>query len=146
MTHMILRPLMLLMLLALSTLAPCAAAADSATQPVVIGHASVGPLSASTLRRLYTGRAIEVDGRPVSVVNASAGSTLREHFLEAVVDTDDQKYIAYWIVRRHVGKGVPPPELKTAAEVIEFVRQTPGGIGYIAASELRPGLNIVFRP
>ena len=145
MTHVILR-LLMLTLLALTPLAPCTAASDSTPQPVVIGHASVGPLTAATLRRLYTGRAIEVEGRPVNVVNAAAGSALREHFLEAVVDTDDQKYIAYWIVRRHVGKGVPPAELKTAAEVIDYVRQTPGGIGYIAASDLRPGLNIIFRP
>jgi ABC-type phosphate transport system substrate-binding protein len=132
--------------MALLALAPMAAAAQVGPQPVVIAHPSVGALNASTLQRLYTGRAIEVDGRPVTVVNAPAGSPLRARFLESVLEMDDQKYIAYWIVRRHIGKGAPPPELKTAAEVIEFVRQTPGGIGYIAASDLRPGLNVVFRP
>ena len=113
---------------------------------VVIAHAGVARVDAPTLQRLYTGRAIEVAGTPVTVVNLPAGDPLRARFLQQVAGLDDDRYVAYWTVRRHVGKGVPPRELKNAAEVIEFVKTTPGALGYVPASELRPGLNVVFRP
>jgi ABC-type phosphate transport system substrate-binding protein len=141
MTTMILRLMLVLM-----ALAPTVATSQGSPTVVVIAHPSVGALTATTLQRLYTGRAIEVDSKPISVVNAPAGTALRQRFLEQVLETTEQKYTAYWIVRRHVGKGVPPRELDTAAEVIDFVRQTPGGVGYIATRDLTPGLNVVFRP
>jgi hypothetical protein len=63
-----------------------------------------------------------------------------------VMNQDDNRYVAYWTVRKHVGKGTPPRELKSASEIIEFVQNTPGAMGYIAASDLRPGMNIVMKP
>ncbi|WP_234414060.1 hypothetical protein [Ideonella sp. A 288] len=113
---------------------------------VVIAHPSVGRLDLATVQRLYTGRAIEVAGVPVSVVNLSAGNPMRDRFLSTVLNQDNDRYVAYWTVRRHVGKGVPPRELKGSAEVIDHVLATPGGIGYIGAADLRPGLNVVLRP
>lgn len=124
--------------------AGAAGAADDT--PVVIANAGVARLDAPTLQRLYTGRAIEVAGQPVTVVNLAPGSPLRERFLAQVVGLDDDRYVAYWTVRRHVGKGIPPRELKSAADVAEFVRVTPGAIGYVGAADLKPGMNVVFRP
>jgi ABC-type phosphate transport system substrate-binding protein len=144
--YRLIQTLLAWLLLGLPLAATPQTAAPTTLQPVVIAHSAVGPLDASTLQRLYTGRAIEVDGQPVTVINAPPGSALRVRFLQQVLGQDDARYIAYWIVRRHVGKGAPPLELKTATEVIDFVRQTPGAIGYIAATDLRPGLNVVFRP
>lgn len=128
----------------------CAAAAGAAQaaddMPVVVAHAAVARVDAATLQRLYTGRAIEVAGQPVTVVNLVPGSPLRERFLNQVVGLDEDRYVAYWTVRRHVGKGIPPRELKTAAEVLEFVRSTPGAIGYVGAADLKPGVNVIYRP
>jgi hypothetical protein len=112
----------------------------------VIAHAGVARVDAGTLQRLYTGRAIEVGGMPVTVVNLAPGVPPRERFLWPVLNLDNDRYVAYWTVRRHVGKGVPPREFRSAAELIDYVQATPGAIGYVAAAELRPGLNVVYRP
>jgi hypothetical protein len=82
----------------------------------------------------------------VTVVNLAPGHPLRARFMSQVLDEQDDRFVAYWTVRRHVGKGVPPKDLRSAAEVIEFVQSTPGGLGYIAASDVRAGLNVVFKP
>ena len=113
---------------------------------IVIGHPSVPKLDQTTLQRLYTGRAVEVDGRPVTVVNGQPGSIARQRFLELVLQQDDDMYRAYWTVRRHVGKGVPPRELRDAAEVQSYVQATPGAVGYVLANDLRPGTHIVAKP
>lgn len=48
-------------------------------------------------------------------------------------------------MRRFIGKGTPPPELPSSGEIIRFVQSNPGGIGYVDAAEIRPGLNILHR-
>lgn len=127
-----------------AALVPTSAVAADAV--LVIGHAALPKLDEGQLQRLYTGRAIEVGGIPVVAVNAPDGSALRQRFLATYLQQDDERYRAYWTVRKHVGKGAPPPQLATAAEVISLVQRQPGAIGYIDASDLRPGLNVLARP
>ncbi|RFC37535.1 MAG: hypothetical protein DID90_2727553148 [Candidatus Nitrotoga sp. LAW] len=111
---------------------------------VVIGHAGLSKLNASTIQRIFTGKIIEVDGVHVKAVNLKA-SPLRDRFLQRYLNQNDDKYTAYWTVRRFIGKGLPPKEVSSAAEVISFVQTTPGAIGYIDENELKPELNVVSR-
>mgnify|MGYP000882986804 CR=1 FL=1 len=132
-------------------LAGLAAAALGAVLPVranetlvVIAHASVRG-DADALKRLYTGRAIELDGQPATPLHLATGSTVRRRFLAAVVQQTEEDYQAYWTVRRYVGKGAPPREFATAAELIEHVRTTPGAVGYIDPADLKPGLHVIWK-
>ncbi|MDP2005016.1 MAG: hypothetical protein Q8K45_05015 [Rubrivivax sp.] len=113
---------------------------------VLVAHHGVPRIDTATAQRLYSGRAIEVGGVAITVVNLAPGHRLRERFLAAVMEQDNDRYVAYWTVRKHIGKGTPPRELKTTAEVLEFVLASPGGMGYLAAGDLRPGMNVVLRP
>lgn len=131
------------LLLLVATLMPARAADEGF---VVIGHANVPRVDAPTLQRLYTGRAIEVGNLAVSVLNAAPGNPVRDRFLAAVVGMDNDRYVAYWTVRRHVGKGVPPREIRSAGELADLVQSTPGAIGYLAPADLRPGMNVIYRP
>ena len=136
-----------------ASIAPCLAlwlpmllaGANAYAGVIVIGHASLPRLDDSTVQKIYSGKVIEVAGVSVSAVNARSGSALRGQFLQTYLNQDEEKYTAYWTVRRYIGKGVPPPELASGAEVINFVQGTPGAIGYIEDSELKPGLNVLLR-
>jgi len=121
------------------------ASAAAASGVVVIGHATVAGLDAATLERVYTGKAIEVNGVRVIAVNAVTGSDVRSRFLQAYLRQDDDRYAAYWVVRRYIGKGAPPLELPTSVEMIRYVNSTPGAIGYISESDVKPGLNILLK-
>lgn len=122
------------------------AQAGDAAAVVIVAASNVPKLDASQVQRLYTGRITEIDGRPVTVVNLHQSDPARRVFMRQVMGEDDDKYVAYWIVRRHIGKGIPPRELGSASEVIQFVQSTPGGLGYVLATDLLPGVNVVFRP
>jgi ABC-type phosphate transport system substrate-binding protein len=127
-------------------------AAGATTQPqdrgsvVMIAHPSVAAIDTPTAQRLFSGRAVEVAGVLVVPINAAPGSKARDRFMTQVMAMDDDKYVAYWTVRKHIGKGTPPREARSAAEMIEFVQATPGALGYVSTADLRPGLNIVLRP
>ena len=111
----------------------------------VIGHLPVRGLDAEAVRRIYTGRTIELDGLLLRPVNLPAGHPLRRRFLAAVLQQQEDDYLAYWTVRRYIGKGVPPRELAGPAEVLAHVRSTPGAIGYVDTAQLTPDLNVLLR-
>ncbi len=110
---------------------------------VLIGNADVPQMDADTIAKVYTGKIISVGGVSVKPVNIKSGAAARSRFLQVFLNQDDEKYIAYWTVRRYIGKGAPPKELDSSAAVIQFVQSTPGGVGYIEAAELKPGMNVL---
>lgn len=119
--------------------------APAAGGVVVIGHPGLTSLDVVTLEKIYMGKVIEVNGTSVVAVNASSGSAVRSRFLQAYLHEDEDKYTAYWVVRRYIGKGASPRELSTSADVINFVNSTPGGIGYINEADLQPGMNVLLK-
>lgn len=112
---------------------------------VLIGNAPLKGVNAEVVRRIYSGRVVEIDGTALRPVNLAPGSGLRQRFLEAALQQSDADYVAYWTVRRYIGKGAPPVELRSSAEVIDYVGRTPGALGYIDAAEVRPGLHVLWR-
>jgi len=117
----------------------------SADGIVVIGSAQLPKLDTATIQKLYTGRVVEIAGSPVTVINAAPGSSVRRRFLATYLNEDEEKFIAYWTVRRFIGKGVPPRDVDPASAIIQFVQANPNAIGYIDVNDLRPGLNVIAK-
>lgn len=73
---------------------------------------------------------------PVDNASAQAG------FLSQVIKLDATKYAATW-TKKSFRDGVNPPAVKaTDADVLEFVKRTPGGVGYVTAPP-PGGVNVV---
>ena len=70
---------------------------------------------------------------------------VRNRFLQIFLNQDEDKYTAYWTVRRYIGKGASPREMAKSSDIISFVNSTPGAIGYINEADLQPGLNVLLR-
>ena len=129
----------------LLALACVAGESEGAGRVVVIGNSNLTRLDAPTLSKIYKGQVIEVDGISVTAVNASSGSAIRNRFLQVYLNEDEDKYTAYWTVRRYIGKGASPRELSSSAEVINFVKSTRGAIGYIDEADVSPGMNVLLK-
>jgi ABC-type phosphate transport system substrate-binding protein len=112
---------------------------------VVIGNSNLTRLDVATLEKVYTGKLIEVEGIPVKPVNATSGSAVRNRFLQVYLNEDEDKYTAYWTVRRYNGLGATPRELTSSNDVINFVKTTPGAIGYVDESDVQPGVNVLLK-
>jgi hypothetical protein len=52
---------------------------------------------------------------------------------------------AFWAKHIFTGKGYPPPELSDEASVVHWVAQAPGRIGYVHASALVDGVQVLLR-
>ena len=112
---------------------------------VVIAHPALRKVDLVTLQRIYTGKVIEVGGVAVQPVNLHAGVPVRQRFLNEFLQQSDDTYQAYWTVRRYVGKGTPPRELGSAAEVISYVQNTAGAIGYVDDADNPPAALVLMR-
>ena|SRR3990167_6800118 len=123
----------------------CVTLSHAADRIVVIGHASVRKIDLITVQRIFTGKTIEVDGVRVRPANGAPNLVARQRFLSQYLQTDEDQYVAYWTVRRYVGKGTPPHEVKQTAEMLEFVSKTPGAIGYVDEADVLPGMNVLLR-
>lgn len=116
-----------------------------ADEIVIIAHPGLSKTDRVTLQRLYTGRIVSIGQQAVVPVNLPAGNPLRDKFLQWIMEQNEEQYTGYWLVRRYVGKGSPPVEFADADEVARFVAMTPGALGYVPASKVPMGTNVIFR-
>ena len=119
---------------------------DAPTSLLVVANANTPPIDEAMLQRVYLGKVVEIESRPIIPVNLPKGNSLRKAFMERVLAHPDDKFIAYWTVRRYIGQGMPPREFATIEEQVEFLRTTPGAVGYVHdAAELKPGLKVLLK-
>jgi len=103
----------------------------SAEPLLVVANPDTPALDDNMVQRLFQGKVVQVEGKFLTPVNLPAGNVTREKFIQRVVKQDDEDYIAYWTVRKYIGKGAPPKELSSEQDLIEYIRHTPGAVGYV---------------
>lgn len=105
-------------------------AAQPALAGEVIAHASVN-LSAEEIREAFLGdKQLAGDVKLVPVDNAAA----QADFSAKLLQSDVTKYTARWI-KKAFREGLTAPMVKGSdAEVIAFVKATPGALGYVGGA------------
>jgi ABC-type phosphate transport system substrate-binding protein len=112
---------------------------------MVVTHPDTPVLNESTLQKIYQGKIVEVNGKSITPINLSLGNAARTSFMQHVMGQDDEKFVAYWTVRRYIGKGAPPREFANVQEALAFLQNTPGAVGYFDESAVHAGLKVVFK-
>ncbi len=109
--------------------------AQSAAFRVVVHSANgASSLSKADIARLFLKKSANCpDGRAAVPVDLSEGSAARRAFSRAVLERDVAAVRAYWQQQIFSGRGVPPAEKASDAEVLAFVRANPGAVGYVSA-------------
>ncbi len=111
----------------------------SAIAGEVIAHPSVS-LSSEEIRDVFLGEKQFAGTLKLVPVDNTA---IQTEFLSGVLQTDAQKYAARW-TKKTFREGLAAPARKGSdAEVVEFVRTTPGAVGYV--SRPRPGVKVLER-
>jgi ABC-type phosphate transport system substrate-binding protein len=67
-------------------------------------------------------------------VDQEKDALVREAFSNAILGRSPSQMESFWQQQIFSGKDVPPAKRKSDAEVIEFVSENPGAIGYVSAS------------
>jgi ABC-type phosphate transport system substrate-binding protein len=83
------------------------------------------------------------DGQPLQPVDQPADSPTRRRFSDDALGRRVSAVKEYWTQAIFSGRGVPPPQLESDDQVVKFVLQTPGAIGYVSAGAALEGAKIV---
>lgn len=116
----------------ISTVALVLMAAQSvfAGDVVVISNPGVN-LSENEVRDVFLGEKQFAGGVKLTPVDNAA---LQESFLSKMIQMTSAKYAGIW-TKKAFRDGLTAPAMKSGdAEVIEFVKRTPGAVGYVGSS------------
>lgn len=112
----------------------------------VIAHSGVGAgsLAKDQVSQMFLKKLGKwPDGKPVVPVDQAKSAPVREAFSKAVLGRGASAMVAFWQQQIFSGADVPPVEKATEADVIAFVKSTPGAIGYVSAGADVAGCKVI---
>jgi len=121
-------------------------AAVAAADYVVIVHSSnpVSSLSKSEASRLFLRSSTAwPGGEHVKPVDLSKSSPVRVSFTREVLGRSMGAIDQYWTQSVFSGRAVPPPEKRSDSDIVSYVRENPGAIGYVSAGASTDGVKRV---
>lgn len=101
-------------------------------------------VSRDFLRDAYLKKTTTWHGVTIRPIDLSSKFPEREHFTRQVIRKTPAQLRSYWNQQVFSGKGVPPPEGASIADIIAYVVANPGGVGYIPI-DADPGQAKVIR-
>ena len=111
-----------------------ARAEDGADFKVIVNASNpTGAMARKQLGKIFLKKVEEwPNGFAITVVDQRPDAAVREAFSQSVLQKDPTAIEAYWSRLIFSGMGVPPIKLASDAEVIAFVGQNVGSIGYVS--------------
>lgn len=131
----------LVALICLAVLVPVVAAGEV----VVVAHESVAEdlVGRKDLQRIYLGKKSTWDDKTTIVPVILKEGPVHEEFVEDVVGRSTNRFTSYWRQMIFTGKGVPPKSFDNEAEVVDFVKATPGAVGYVSPQADVTGVKVL---
>lgn len=103
-------------------------------------------LDQDTIARIFLGKSKSFpDGSQAVPVDQALNSSTREMFNDKVLAKNNSQLKAYWSRLIFTGKGTPPKESGSAAEVKDLVANNPNLIGYIDSSAVDDSVSVVYK-
>lgn len=119
------------------------AAAIAGELVIVNSSVSVTALDLDALKNIYLGNKAQwSDGTKIIPVMLERGP-VHESFVKNVVGKSLAQFSSHWQQAIFTGKGQPPKSFATEAELVSYVAQTKGAIGYIGPSTDHGGVKVV---
>ena len=120
---------------ALLVLAASASAQDESFRVIVNSSNPAGSLRSAHVSDLFKGKNRRWDhGVAAAPVDQSVSSSVRASFSKSIHHKSVGAVKSYWQQMIFSGRGVPPIELRSDAEVVAYVQQNQGAIGYVSGS------------
>ena len=129
----------LVLLVLVLGLAPALPAEDARFVVVVNPKNPVTTIDHDMLRNIFLKkRVVWNHGGTIRPIDLSSKFSIREQFVRRVLKKTPAQLKTYWNQQIFSGKGVPPPEATSPANVINYVLANPGAVGYVPSDvELR---------
>ena len=101
-------------------------------------------LNAESLQRIYLGKKTRWSGGKKIVPVMLKSGSVHEAFVEELLKKAVSKFNTYWKQAVFTGKGIPPKTFENEKDLLEYIAETPGAIGYISARTKVSGVKIIL--
>jgi ABC-type phosphate transport system substrate-binding protein len=129
----------------LLVLLPLCCALTAQAEVVVVAGKNVEAMSKDQVSDIFLGKATSLPGGGTAMpVDQPDSSPLRDEFYSKVTGKSASQAKSLWSKLAFTGKGTPPKEAGSSAEVKKAVAGTPGAIGYIEKSAVDDTVKVVF--
>ncbi len=99
---------------------------------IVVHPSNAATLNPEAIAQIYLGRSKSFpDGKAALPLGQAEGSKTTEQFNQKVLNKSGSQIKAYWSKLVFTGKGTPPKEISSDAEMLDLVSQNPSVIGYV---------------
>lgn len=119
--------------------------AAAAERILVVANTSVpiDTLEVVELQRIYLSKRTRWPDDTRVVATMLKDGPVHRTFVEQILDRTLAKFATYWKQIVFTGQGVPPKSFETEDDLLDFVAETPGAIGYVSARTGTEGVRVL---
>ena len=138
------KTLSLLTVVLIAIAAPAQSLAAQDFKVIANNDVAGSSISKDVLAKVFYKQAAKLpDGTVAAPVYQSKSSATRIAFDKAILGKSVAGVETFWQQQIFSGKDVPPPSKGSDEDVINFVKSTPGGIGYVSAGSAASGVKVI---
>jgi len=111
---------------------------------VIVNPANSDSFDAKTIKRIYLGK-IKVfpNGEKVTVLTLEDNAPETEMFRESALNKSNSQFKSYWSKLAFTGKGTPPTEVASSADMINAIKADASSIGFIDSSAVTADVKVI---
>jgi len=128
----------------LSILALLFSSSSLAGVSVIVNSANGAAIDEGDISRIFLGKVKKFStGDKITIVNLKYKQATRNEFEKKVLNKSASQVKAYWSKLMFSGKGKPPKELASDKDILAFVAENPGAIGYVADGSVDDSVKVI---
>lgn len=111
---------------------------------VIVHPSNNAALDQDAIQRIFLGKTRAFPGGSEAVpISAKEGSPEEQEFTEKVLSKSPKQLKSYWAKMVFTGKGTPPRQIDSAAEVVKLISANPNLIGFVPAGTADGSVKVV---
>jgi ABC-type phosphate transport system substrate-binding protein len=111
---------------------------------VIVNNANADTLSAKTIKRIYLGKMKAFpSGSKVTVLTLKDDAPATENFRQSALKKSNSQFKSYWSKLAFTGKGTPPKEVASAADMVNAVKADVSTIGFVDSSAVTGDVKVI---
>ncbi|MEW6984481.1 phosphate ABC transporter substrate-binding protein [Colwelliaceae bacterium 6471] len=111
---------------------------------IIVNQANSDAVDKVAIKKIYTGKTKSFpSGGSVVAINQSGNNEITAEFNKKLLNKSSSQLKAYWSKQLFTGKGTPPQEIASDAEVLKLVAANPAYIGYVNSSAVTDDVKVV---
>jgi ABC-type phosphate transport system substrate-binding protein len=118
--------------------------ASLAEVSVIVNPANADAFDAKKIKRIYLGKIKAFsNGDKVTVLTLADDAPETEEFRESALNKSNSQFKSYWSKLAFTGKGTPPTEVSSSADMINAIKADASSIGFVDSSAVTGDIKVV---